>query len=77
MIWKLYFQKTAFKYSGWKPSVYSNNKKIIENILELNSDKLTVPLLCVTMQCGEVQNLAEKIIHEYQKQAKMVSIQLM
>ncbi|KAJ0171425.1 hypothetical protein K1T71_012975 [Dendrolimus kikuchii] len=63
--------KTVIKYSGWKPSIYSNNKKIIENLLELNSNKLSVPLLCVTLQCGEVQNLAERILQEYRKQAKM------
>lgn len=67
------FQKTAIKYSGLKPTAYRNTKKVVENLLELNCDRLTTNMLCVTLQCNGVQDLAEKILQEYQKQSKMVS----
>ncbi|KAJ8710686.1 hypothetical protein PYW08_009201 [Mythimna loreyi] len=63
--------KTAIKYSGLKPSAYSNTKKVVQNLLELNSDKLTTTMLCLTLQCQGVQELADRILQEYQRLAKM------
>ncbi|XP_013191736.1 origin recognition complex subunit 6 [Amyelois transitella] len=63
--------KTAIKYSGLKPATYTNSRKILENLLELNSDRLTTSTLCLTVQCTGVQELADKILEEYSKQAKM------
>ncbi|CAB3249589.1 unnamed protein product [Arctia plantaginis] len=63
--------KSAIKYSGLKPSAYANTKKVVENLLELNCDRLTTNMLCVTLQCNGVQDLAEKILQEYQRLSKM------
>nr|XP_049701619.1 origin recognition complex subunit 6 [Helicoverpa armigera] len=63
--------KTAIKYSGLKPLAYNNTKKVVQNLLELNSDKLTTTMLCLTLQCTGVQDLADRILEEYQKQSKM------
>ncbi|XP_026745696.1 origin recognition complex subunit 6-like [Trichoplusia ni] len=63
--------KTAIKFSGLKPSAYTNSKKVVQNLLELNSDRLTTDKLCSTLQCPGVQELADRILAEYQKQAKM------
>ncbi|KAF9794808.1 hypothetical protein SFRURICE_017498 [Spodoptera frugiperda] len=47
--------KSAVKYSGLKTSTYTNTKKVVQNLLELNSDRLTTTMLCLTLQCtGEV-----------------------
>ncbi|XP_046973594.1 origin recognition complex subunit 6 [Vanessa cardui] len=62
--------KAAIKYSGLKGPSYLNCKKVVENLLEINNDKLTVHFLCVSMQCTGVQSLAENILEEYQRQAK-------
>ncbi|PZC74535.1 hypothetical protein B5X24_HaOG207702 [Helicoverpa armigera] len=63
--------KTAIKYSGLKPLAYNNTKKVVQNLLELNSDKLTTTMLCLTLQCTGVQDLADRILEEYQRQSKM------
>ncbi|KAI5638339.1 sodium/hydrogen exchanger family domain-containing protein [Phthorimaea operculella] len=63
-------QKTAIKCSGLKGPTYLNSRKIIENILELNSDQLTIPSLCLTLQCN-VQDLAQRILEEYKNSSKM------
>ncbi|XP_073962315.1 origin recognition complex subunit 6 [Choristoneura fumiferana] len=63
--------KTAVKYSGLKPVAYTSNRKTVENLLELNTSKLSVPLLCVSLQCTGVQETAEKILEEYQRHAKV------
>ncbi|XP_053617948.1 origin recognition complex subunit 6 [Plodia interpunctella] len=63
--------KAAIKYSGLKPTMYTNCRKVVVNLLELNSDRLTVSTLCVTLQCASVQELADNILEEYQKQAKV------
>ncbi|XP_075985481.1 origin recognition complex subunit 6 [Anticarsia gemmatalis] len=63
--------KSAIKYSGLKPLAYNNTRKVVENLLELNSDKLTTNMLCVSLQCSGVQDLADQILEEYQKNAKM------
>lgn len=63
--------KSVIKYSGLKPSTYKNYKNTVENLLELNDNILTVSLLCVTLQCGEVKDLAQKILDDYCRQAKM------
>lgn len=65
-------KKLAIKYSGLKQLAYTNTKKVVENLLELHSDKLTTTLLCVTLQCTGVQDLADKILEEYKRQAKMI-----
>ncbi|XP_038218342.1 origin recognition complex subunit 6 [Zerene cesonia] len=64
-------QKTAIKYSGLKAPSYNNCRKVIENLLELNNDNITVSSLCLIMQCTGVQTLAESILAEYQKVTKM------
>ncbi|XP_045505476.1 origin recognition complex subunit 6 [Colias croceus] len=64
-------QKTAIKYSGLKAPSYNNCRKVVENLLELNNDKITVSSLCLIMQCTGVQNLAENILTEYQNVTKM------
>lgn len=69
----IFLQKSAIKYSGLKPLAYNNTKKVVENLLEVSGDKLTISMLCVTLQCTGVQDLADKILEEYQRQAKMVS----
>ncbi|KAM3961436.1 origin recognition complex subunit 6 [Aphomia sociella] len=66
-----YDLKAAHKYSGLKPAMYTNSRKVLENLLELNSDKLTTTLLCTTLQCNGVQALADKLLEDYQKLAKM------
>ncbi|KOB66550.1 Origin recognition complex subunit 6 [Operophtera brumata] len=43
--------KTTIKYSGLKSSMYTNSKKVIQNLLELESDKMTTSLLCAALQC--------------------------
>ncbi|KAJ2941246.1 hypothetical protein O0L34_g3441 [Tuta absoluta] len=63
-------QKIAIKCSGLKGPSYMNSRKIIENILELNSDQLTISSLCLTLQCN-VQDLAQSILDEYKKCSKM------
>uniref|UniRef100_A0A2A4K691 Origin recognition complex subunit 6 n=1 Tax=Heliothis virescens TaxID=7102 RepID=A0A2A4K691_HELVI len=63
--------KTAIKYSGLKPSAYNNTKKVVQNLLELNSDKLTTTMLCLTLQCSGVQDLADRILEEYRRYSKM------
>ncbi|XP_047035746.1 origin recognition complex subunit 6 [Helicoverpa zea] len=63
--------KTAIKYSGLKPLAYNNTKKVVQNLLELNSDKLTTTMLCLTLQCSGIQDLADRILEEYQRQSKM------
>ncbi|XP_072948240.1 sperm-specific sodium:proton exchanger [Epargyreus clarus] len=63
--------KTAIKYSGLKAPTYTNCRKVVENLLEINSDQLTVPGLCVMLQCNGIQALAGNILEEYRKQAKM------
>lgn len=67
------FQKTSVKFSGLKPLMYTNCKKMVQNLLELDSDKLTTSVLCAALQCMGVQSLADQILQEYQKQAKMVT----
>lgn len=49
-----------------------NSRKTIENLLELNRETLSIPTLCLSLQCTGVQSLAEKILQEYQGQAKVV-----
>ncbi|XP_059055981.1 origin recognition complex subunit 6 [Achroia grisella] len=66
-----YDVKTAIKYSGLKPAMYANSRKVLENLLEINSDKLSTSMLCITLQCSGVQSLADKILESYQKHAKM------
>ncbi|XP_026750556.2 origin recognition complex subunit 6 [Galleria mellonella] len=66
-----YDVKAVIKYSGLKPAMYANSRKVLENLLEINSDKLSTSLLCITLQCNGVQTLADKILQDYQKQAKM------
>lgn len=63
--------KTAIKYSGLKPIAYSSNRKTVENLLEINSSKLTVAQMCVTLQCTGIQEVAEKILEEYQRHSKV------
>ncbi|XP_063629395.1 origin recognition complex subunit 6 [Cydia splendana] len=63
--------KTAIKYSGLKPIAYTSNRKTVENLLEINSSKLTVAQLCVTLQCTGIQEVAEKILKEYQRHSKV------
>ncbi|CAH1286846.1 unnamed protein product [Chrysodeixis includens] len=63
--------KTAIKYSGLKSSAYNNSKKVVQNLLELDSDRLTTSKLCGALQCPGVQELADRILVDYQKQAKM------
>ncbi|XP_063542256.1 origin recognition complex subunit 6 isoform X2 [Cydia strobilella] len=63
--------KTAIKYSGLKPIAYTSNRKTVENLLEINSSKLTVAQLCVTLQCTGIQEVAEKILEEYQRHSKV------
>lgn len=53
--------------------MYTNCRKMVLNLLELDDDKLTTLILCNTLQCSGVQELADRILDEYQKQAKMVS----
>lgn len=62
--------KAAIKYSGLKGPSYTNCRKIVENLLEINNEKLTIHFLCVSLQCSGVQSLAERILEEYQRQAK-------
>ncbi|XP_026320737.1 origin recognition complex subunit 6 isoform X2 [Hyposmocoma kahamanoa] len=62
--------KLAIKCSGLKSTLYVNSKKVVENLLELNSDKLTTALLCVLLQCG-MQELADKILDSYRSKVKM------
>jgi hypothetical protein len=68
----MYLQKTAIKYSGLKPTMYTNSRKVIQNLLEFNEDKLTTLVLCNLLQCSGVQTTADSILREYQKQAKVV-----
>ncbi|CAH2237699.1 jg11375 [Pararge aegeria aegeria] len=68
--------KTAIKYSGLRGPTYMNCRKIVENLLELNSDRLTLSLLCVSLQCTGVQSLAEKILEEYQRQKSEIDLNL-
>ncbi|XP_013138236.1 PREDICTED: origin recognition complex subunit 6 [Papilio polytes] len=63
--------KTSVKYSGLKQPTYINSRKILENLLELNDDKMSISFLCITLQCTEVQKLAEEILEEYKKKSKM------
>ncbi|KAF9416091.1 hypothetical protein HW555_006503 [Spodoptera exigua] len=63
--------KSAVKYSGLKTSTYNNTKKVVQNLLELNSDRLSTNMLCLTLQCTGVQDLADRILAEYQQQAKV------
>ncbi|CAK1591050.1 unnamed protein product [Parnassius mnemosyne] len=63
--------KTAIKYSGLKQPTYINSRKIVENLLEISTDKLTISALCLTLQCSKVQGLAEQILEEFKKKAKM------
>ncbi|XP_013182689.1 PREDICTED: origin recognition complex subunit 6 isoform X1 [Papilio xuthus] len=63
--------KTAVKYSGLKQPTYVNSRKILENLLELNDDKISISFLCISLQCTEVQALAEDILEEYKKKSKM------
>ncbi|OWR42353.1 origin recognition complex subunit 6 [Danaus plexippus plexippus] len=63
-------RKSAIKYSGLKGPSYNNNRKTVENLLDLKNDKLTVQFLCLSLQCTGLQSLAEKILQEYQKEAK-------
>ncbi|XP_028170883.1 origin recognition complex subunit 6 [Ostrinia furnacalis] len=63
--------KVAIKYSGLKPAMYTNCRKIVQNLLELNDDKLSTLVVCNTFQCSSVQALADRILEEYQGQAKM------
>ncbi|CAG9570996.1 unnamed protein product [Danaus chrysippus] len=63
-------RKSAIKYSGLKGPSYNNNRKTVENLLDLKSDRLTVQFLCLSLQCTGLQSLAENILQEYQKQAK-------
>ncbi|CAG9124704.1 unnamed protein product [Plutella xylostella] len=63
--------KMAIKYSGLKAPSYLNNRKMVENLLELNTERLTVPALCLTLQCSGVQAAAEDILREYQAKSKM------
>lgn len=69
-------QKMAIKYSGLKAPSYLNNRKMVENLLELNTERLTVPALCLTLQCSGVQAAAEDILREYQAKSKMVSFNM-
>ncbi|XP_068625139.1 origin recognition complex subunit 6 [Battus philenor] len=62
--------KMAIKYSGLKQPTYINTKKIIENLLELGGEKITISSLCLNLQCN-VQGLAEEILEEYRNNAKM------
>ncbi|CAH2097590.1 unnamed protein product [Euphydryas editha] len=62
--------KAAIKYSGLKGPSYLNCRKVVENLLEINTEKLSVHFLCVSLQCSGVQSLAERILEEYQRQAK-------
>ncbi|RVE45101.1 hypothetical protein evm_010210 [Chilo suppressalis] len=64
--------KTAIKYSGLKPAAYKNMRNVIQNLLDLNEDRLSTLVLCNTLQCSPVQNLADKILEEYQKHSKIV-----
>lgn len=52
--------------------MYNNSKKMIENLLEINTNKLTTSILCATLHCPSVQMLADKILDTYKRQAKMV-----
>ncbi|CAH1640724.1 unnamed protein product [Spodoptera littoralis] len=63
--------KSAVKYSGLKTSTYTNTKKVVQNLLELNSDRLSTTMLCLTLQCTGVQELADRILAEYQRLAKV------
>ncbi|CAG5055320.1 unnamed protein product [Parnassius apollo] len=63
--------KTAIKYSGLKQPTYINSRKIVENLLEISSNKLTISALCLTLQCSKVQVLAEEILEEFKKKSKM------
>ncbi|VVC86438.1 unnamed protein product [Leptidea sinapis] len=63
-------QKTAIKYSGLKGRSYSSSRKVIENLLGLNDDILTLSTLCLTLQCTGAKSLAETILQEYQKNSK-------
>ncbi|CAK1543600.1 unnamed protein product [Leptosia nina] len=63
--------KTAIKYSGLKGPTYTSSKKMVENLLELNNDKLTVSSLCLNFQCNGVKGLAENILQDIQKTTKM------
>ncbi|XP_030024094.2 origin recognition complex subunit 6 [Manduca sexta] len=62
--------KTAIKYSGLKPSMYNNSKKVVQNLLELNGDRLTTNLLCVSLQCSGVQEQADRMLADYCKLAR-------
>ncbi|XP_023942623.2 origin recognition complex subunit 6 [Bicyclus anynana] len=68
--------KTAIKYSGLRGPTYMNCRKIVENLLELSSDRLTVSFLCASLQCTGVQSLAEKILEEYQRQKIEIDLSL-
>lgn len=62
----------AVKYSGLRGPSYANSRKIVENLLQINGGRMTTALICVTLQCGSAQQLADKILHDYQKASKMV-----
>lgn len=64
--------KAATSYSGLRPSVYKNSRKIIQNLLELHNERLTISTLCFGLHCTAVQSDAEKILLEYQKQSKQI-----
>nr|XP_034825955.1 origin recognition complex subunit 6 isoform X1 [Maniola hyperantus] len=68
--------KTAIKYSGLRGPTYINCRKIVENLLELTSDRLTVSFLCLSLQCAGVQTLAEDILEEYQRQKGDIDLSL-
>lgn len=63
--------KQAIKYSGLRPTVYANSKKIISNRLELDVDRLSVAVLCASLQNSGVQALAEKILEQYKQYSKV------
>ncbi|KAL0811851.1 hypothetical protein ABMA28_009277 [Loxostege sticticalis] len=63
--------KVAIKYSGLKPAMYTNCRKVVQNLLELNDEKLSTLVVCNTFQCSGVQELADRILEEYKGQAKM------
>ncbi|CAF4859723.1 unnamed protein product [Pieris macdunnoughi] len=65
-------QKTAVKYSGLKGPSYRNTRKVIENLLELDNEKLSISTLCLNLQCTGVQDLAESIMKEYETSSKVV-----
>ncbi|XP_022119673.2 origin recognition complex subunit 6 [Pieris rapae] len=64
-------EKAAVKYSGLKGPSYRNSRKVIENLLELDNDKLSISALCLNLQCTGVQDLAESIIKEYETSSKV------